>query len=149
MPLPDLNPEVQSNQRQQAAFLDDTYYVHPDDLRLDRRIACLSEIGTYLLSQRWVYHSSRLVVPVTQYEEMNSHVFSEADLLESWCELAADEGVLADQAMMDAAEWLGVEVGSVSRRLMLRNSALRSTLIRDVKRAAKDLYHPTAPVKSA
>lgn len=146
MPLPDLMPDVQSNKANQAAFFDDTYHVHPDDLNLDNRIACLSEIGTYLLLQRWVYHSSRVVVPTPICEEMNSHVFAEADLLESWCEPAIAAGVSIDDAFADAAAWLDEEVGASTRRLMLRESALRSSIIRDAKRATKDRYGPSAKI---
>jgi len=140
MPLPDLRPSISSNQRHQAAFFDDTYHVHPDDLDLPSRIACLSEIGTYLLLQRWVYHSSRVVVPSFDIEAMNSHVYAEADLLESWCESAIAGGVSMDVALADAARWLDEQTGSSSRRQMLRTSALRSSLIRDARKATEELY---------
>jgi len=146
MPLPGIMPELQSNNRNQAAFFDDTYHVHPDDLSLQNRIACLSEIGTYLLLQRWVYHSSRVVVPTWQYEEINSHVFAEADLIESWCEQATEAGVTLSGACADAAAWLDEDVGDTTRRRKLRNSALRSALLRDVKRTTKERYGRSAPV---
>jgi hypothetical protein len=146
MPLPGLIPNVQSNKANQAAFFDDTYHVHPDDLEIQGRIACLSEIGTYLLLQRWVYHSSRVIVPTSQCEEMNSHVFAEADLLESWCEQAVKAGVPLADAFADAAAWLDGDVGGTTRRLRLRDSALRSSLIRDAKSETKARYGPLAPV---
>jgi hypothetical protein len=148
MPLPDLVRDIQSTKANQAAFFDDTYHIHPADLILENRIACLSEIGTYLLLQRWVYHSSRVVVPTWQYEDMNSHVFAEADILESWCEPAIETGVLLVDAVSDAAAWLDEEVGGTTRRQMLRNSALRSSLIRDAKKQTTARYGPSAPVIS-
>ena len=56
-PLPDLLAGVTSGRRNQAAFFDDTYHVHPLDLTT--RIACLSLRGVNLLLQRWVYHGGR------------------------------------------------------------------------------------------
>jgi hypothetical protein len=140
MPLPDLRPSISSNQRHQASFFDDTYHTHPDDLVMEKRIACLSEIGTYLLLQRWVYHSSRVVAPSFDIEAMNSHVYAEADLIESWCEPAILAGVDLQVALADAANWLDEQVGGKTRRQTLRTSALRSQLIREAKKATQKLY---------
>jgi hypothetical protein len=148
MPLPDLRPNVQSNQRHQAAFFDNTYHVHPDDLDLNKRIACLSEIGTYLLLQRWVYHSSRVVAPTFDIEAMNGHVYAEADLLESWCESAMDAGQSVTDAMADAAAWLDEEIDGTTRRKMLRKNGLRSWIIREANKSSKERYGPSArPMK--
>ena len=146
MPLPDLRPSVNSNQRNQAAFFDDTYHVHPDDLALGTRSACLSEIGTYLMLQRWVYHSSRVVPPTWQVEEMNSHLYAEADLLEAWCEQALAGGVTPEEALVQAAAWLDEPSGGTTRRAMLRTSALRSSLNRGARQATEELYGRTAQV---
>jgi hypothetical protein len=45
MPLPDLNPSVTSGKRHQAAFFDELYLVGPDDLDLNKRVACMSQTG--------------------------------------------------------------------------------------------------------
>ena len=49
MPLPDLNPSVTTRNRHQAAFFDEPYLVGPDDLDLNKRVACLSQTGVNLL----------------------------------------------------------------------------------------------------
>lgn len=146
MPLPDLLPSVTSSKKNQAAFFDDTYHVHRDDLDLNTRVACLSESGLYLLLQRWVFHSSRVVVPASDFEEMNGHLVSEADIIETWCEDAAAYDVDLAQARADAAAWLGEELGGRSRQHMLRESALRSGVRRGARSAIKALYGPAAEV---
>jgi hypothetical protein len=146
MPLPDLRPEVTSNQRHQAAFFDEGYFVHPDALDLTKRIACLSEIGTYLLLQRWVFHSSRVAPPRWKIEEMNGHVYAEADLLEAWCEAATGRGVDLVQAMRDADAWLSEARDGTTRRAMLRTTSLRSRILREMRQATQELYGPPARI---
>lgn len=90
MPLPDVLPEVTSGRRHQAALFDNTFHVHPDDLT--DRIVCLSLRGVNLLLQRWVYHSSRVVVPSFDLNTAVSPVYEEADLVEEWCESATETG---------------------------------------------------------
>jgi hypothetical protein len=146
MPLPDVIPTSTSLKRNQAAFFDNTYHVHPDDLDLSRRIACLSEVGTYLLWQRWVRHSSRVIAPLFNFEEMNSHVFAETDLIQDWCEFAEEHGVPVVDAFADAAAWLDGQAGSRTRRDLLKTSLERSALIRDAKKEVRSRYGPSAIV---
>lgn len=146
MPLPALMPQIDSGKRNQAAFFDETYHVHPEDLELSKRIACLSEIGTYLLWQRWVYHSTRVIAPTFNFEEMNSPVFAEVDLVESWCERAVEHGVEVTTAAVDAAAWLDQPIGNRTRRKMLRESSLRSSVIREARKELQRRYEPTAAV---
>jgi hypothetical protein len=146
MPLPQLDPEKTSNQAHQAAFFEELYLVHPDDLNPENRIACLSEIGSYLLLQRWMFHSSRLAVPTWQIAEANSHVYEEADLIEMWCEEAADQGVALPEATTDADDWLGEAVGDTTRRAMLRQVGLRSQVRREMKQEAKNRYQQAGEV---
>jgi hypothetical protein len=80
MPLPELIPTVESGRRRQAAFFDEPYLVSPDDLAVDRRIACLSQTGVNLLLQRWVHHNSRVVVPTVTYQEVSSPAYEEAGM---------------------------------------------------------------------
>ena len=42
MPLPELKPTVTSGKRNPAAFFDELYLIGPDDLKPDKRVACLS-----------------------------------------------------------------------------------------------------------
>jgi hypothetical protein len=146
MPLPDLMPDVVSGKRHQAAFFDNTYHVHPSQLDLTKRVACLSEAGVYLLLQRWVFHSSRVVVPTFDFESMNSHVFTEADIVEEWCEEALVYDVPIDQAAQDAAAWLSDEVGGVTRREALQTTARQSEIRRAAKKAVEALYSPGGEV---
>ncbi len=60
MPLPELITALETRRRHHAAFFDEPYLVDPDDLSLDKRIACLSQTGVNLLLQRWVHHNSRV-----------------------------------------------------------------------------------------
>lgn len=140
MPLPQLDAEKTSNQAHQAAFFEEIYLVHPDNLEPQNRIACLSEIGSYLLLQRWMFHSSRLAVPTWQIAEANSHVYEEADLIEMWCEEAMEQGVGLAEASADADSWLSEAVGDRTRRAMLREVGLRSQVRREMKQEARDRY---------
>lgn len=83
---PDLNPGVTSGKRHQAAFFDEPYLVGPDDLDLDKRVACMSQTGVNLLLQRWVHHNSRAVIPTATYQEVSSPAYEETDLIEEWVE---------------------------------------------------------------
>jgi hypothetical protein len=144
MPLPDLRPGIDSGARNQGAFFESAYFVHPDDLLAGTRIACLSEIGMYLALQRWMYHSSRLAVPTWQLEEANSHVYAEADLGEAWGEVAVGCGVSLDASVADFDAWLGAAPNGTSRRDMLRSTGQRSQVQRDMKQELKARYQPQA-----
>jgi hypothetical protein len=146
MPLPQLYPEKTSNQAHQAVFFEELYLVHPDALQLDKRVACLSERGTCLLLQRWMFHSSRLAVPAWQIAQANEHVYAEADLMELWCDEATDRGTPLAQAMSDADAWLSETVRGTTRRAMLREAGLRSQVQRAMKEELKIRYQPSAAV---
>ncbi len=146
MPLPQVYPAKQSNQANQAVFFEELYLVHPNALQLDKRIACLSEMGTCLLLQRWIFQSSRLVVPTWQIAQSNEHVYAEADLIEMWCEEAKERGVPLDQATSDADAWLSETVGQTTRRAMLRETALRSQVQRMMKQELRNRYEQSATV---
>jgi hypothetical protein len=146
MPLPQLYPNKTSNQAHQAAFFEELYLVHPTALELDQRVACLSEVGSYLLLQRWDFHSSRLAPPVWQIEQTNSHVYSEADLIESWCEAALDASISLAQAGVEADAWFSQSNNGTTRRDMLRTSSLRSQVQREMKEELKRRYGPSATV---
>ena len=81
MPLPDLMPSVDSGKRNQAAFFDDTFHVHRDELR--SRVACLSLRGVNLLIQRWVHHCSRVVVKTNDIDQETSGAYEEVILSKS------------------------------------------------------------------
>jgi len=141
MPLPGLRQEAPSGKKDFAALFDNTYHVHPEDL--GERIACLSPRGLNLLLQRWVYHSSRVVVPTFTYNEAVSSVYEEADIIEEWCELATAAGRTIAEATADAGAWLSEPMGEVTRRKMLEDPQRRS-MIRKAARSAADSWRAPA-----
>jgi hypothetical protein len=141
MPLPGLRQEAPSGKKDFAALFDDTYHVHPEDL--GKRIACLSPRGLNLLMQRWVYHSSRVVVPTFTYNDAVSWVYEEADIVEEWCDLATAAGRTIAEATTDAGAWLNEPMGEVSRRKMLEDPQRRS-VIRKAARSAADSWRAPA-----
>ena len=147
MPLPALQPQFSSSKANHAALFDETYHVHPDDLALQSRIACLSEVGTYLLLQRWVFHSSRVIPSVRDFEAMNQHVFAEVELLDTWCEAAAEAGVPLEDALSHVNAWLDEPgVDGATRRKTLRDPGGRSSLTRGVKTETRRRYRLDASV---
>lgn len=140
MPLPELIPALQTGRRHQAAFFDEPYLVGPDDLALEKRIACLSQMGVNLLLQRWVHHNSRVVVPTATYQEMSSPAYEEADLIEEWCEERVNAGLKTEEAAVEAMKWLREDIdGGVTRQRMLENPQNRSTVRRQMRVALRQL----------
>jgi hypothetical protein len=140
MPLPGLKPTVESGQRNQAAMFESLYFAGPESLVLEKRIACLSQLGVNLLLQRWVHHNSRAVIPTMVYQEVTSPVYEEADLIEEWCEQRAGPGLSIKDASMEAVEWLReVDANGVMRQELLRDPQTRSGVRRSMRAALKDL----------
>lgn len=140
MPLPDLFFDVTSNRRHQAAFFDDTFHVHPLDLT--DRIACLSPRGVNLLLQRWVYHSSRVVVPSFDVETAVSPVYEQADIIEEWCGIAMASGRTLDEATEDAHAWLREADGGLTRERALQEPQRRAMIRRKARAAASTWRRP-------
>lgn len=135
MPLPDLLAGgVASNRRHQAAFFDSTFHVHPLDL--GNRIACLSQRGVNLLLQRWVYHSSRVIVPSSDFDNAVSPVYEQADIIEEWCDLAMAAGRTFNEAIQDAHAWLREVVGGLTRERALQEPQRRALIRRQARAAA-------------
>jgi len=147
MPLPELRPEAASGKKDYAAFFDSTHHVHPEDL--GKRIACLSPRGVNLLLQRWVYHSSRVVVPTFTYNDAVSSVYEEADIVEEWCEQAMEAGRTLDEARMDASAWLSEPAGDLTRRKALEDPQRRGTIRKAARAAAATWQAPAAPAPAA
>lgn len=140
MPLPDLLTDVASGRRNQAAFFDDTYHVHPSDLT--KRIACLSLRGVNLLLQRWVYHSSRVIVPSFDFDSAITPVYEQADIIEEWCEIAMDAGRTLEEANHDAHAWLREVERGRTREKALEEPQLRSLIRRGARAAAATWRSP-------
>jgi hypothetical protein len=134
MPLPELLAGITSNRRHQAAFFDNTYHAHPSDLT--KRIACLSPRGVNLLLQRWVYHSSRVVVPSFDFEAAVSPVYEQADIIEEWCDIAVTAGRTLDEAIDDAYAWLREVEGGLTRERALQEPERRALIRRQARSAA-------------
>lgn len=138
MPLPELIPAVETGKRHQAAFFEEPYLVRSDDLTLDKRITCLSQMGVNMLLQRWVHHNSRVVVKTAMYQEVSSPVYEEADLIEEWCEERAEAGLEIQEAAAEAMKWLREDINSGStRQRMLEDSQQRSTVRRQMRTALR------------
>ena len=137
-PLPDLMPSVDSGKRNQAAFFDDTFHVHRDELR--SRVACLSLRGVNLLIQRWVHHCSRVVVKTNDIDQETSGAYEEVDIVEEWCSEAMLNSVPRNNALGDADEWLKGAFGSQSRRELLVTPQYRSQIRRAATAAVKESF---------
>lgn len=142
MPLPGLVAGATSNRRNQAAFFDDTYHVHPLDLT--SRIACLSLRGVNLLLQRWVYHSSRVIVPGFDFDSAVSPVYEQADIIEEWCEIAMDSGRTLEEANHDAHAWLREIDQGRTRERALEDPQLRPLIRRGARAAASKWRAPSS-----
>jgi hypothetical protein len=143
MPLPDLFANLTSSRRHQAALFDNTFHVHPSDLV--NRIACLSPRGVNLLLQRWVYHSSRVVVPSSDFNAAVSPVYDQADIIEEWCGIAMASGRTLDEATQDAHAWLREVEGGLTRERALQAPERRAPIRRQARAAAGTWRAPTVP----
>lgn len=138
-PLPDLLPSVTSNKRNQAAYFDALYLAQPEDLE-GGRIACLSQLGVNLLLQRWVHHSSRVVVPTWTLNEVTGGVYEECDLIEEWCEERIGPDLPASAATRECVDWLREErKGDESRQKLLENPQFRGDVRREMRQFLKSL----------
>ncbi len=145
MPLADLVPTVTSGKRHQAAFFDELYLVGPDQLDLQQRVACLSHLGVNLLFQRWVHHSSRVVVPAATYLEVSSPAYEEADLIEDWCEDRVEAGLTVREATDEALKWLREDLGTgITRQQMLEDPQNRSAVRQQQRAALRELRQRAA-----
>lgn len=82
MPLPALFPD-QADGLHVACF-EELGRIATDQLRLDRRVACLSDEGIILLQQRLVHYMTRVIVTKRQLLDHVQHLFDEAELQEEW-----------------------------------------------------------------
>jgi hypothetical protein len=146
MPLPDLLLGIESSRRHQAAFFDKTYHVHCMDLK--NRIACLSPRGVNLLLQRWVYHSSRVVIPSSDFDAAVSPVYEQADIIEEWCAIALDAGRTLEEANQDVHEWLRVVEGGLSREIALQEPQRRAQIRRQARTAAGTWRAPASSAET-
>jgi hypothetical protein len=141
MPLPDLVPSVDTGRRNRAAFFSELYLADPN--RLGPRLACLSPLGVNLLLQRWVNHSSRVVVASHQYNEVTCGPYEEADITEDWCAERLPDGLNVREATAECLGWLRQThtAGGPMRQQLLEDHQ-RRTLVRQAARAYVRSLHP-------
>ncbi|WP_125614080.1 hypothetical protein [Specibacter cremeus] len=137
MPLPELYAQPEGHF---VAHLHEPQLVLPESLRLETRIACMSQMGVNILLQRWVHHNSRVIVPTFEYQKVTSEQFEEADLVEEWCdELAADEAEILIETRA-AHDWLRSpsNIGDMSWQDLLKDPQSRSTVRVALRKQVKE-----------
>lgn len=102
------------------------------------RIAVLSDHGVNLVSQRWVYHSSRVAIPTITFQEQIAGPLAEADLLTEWFD---ELGGLDDRGALELSfhEWIRADsdTEATSRQSMLDNPQKRSVIRREMRAQIK------------
>jgi hypothetical protein len=134
MPLPELLPSVDTDERHQAAIFNEIYLASSESLGAGTRVACLSHLGVNLLLQRWVHHNSRLIPTTRDFTAVTVGPYEEADLVEEWCNQEVSDSVTIEQATTEAVKWLRQKRpgASLTRQEMLTDSQQRSTVRREM-----------------
>jgi hypothetical protein len=112
MPLPDLtiivdpddissdDPaaelELRTQEGAHAALFDLRGRVKSDQLRLDQRIACLTDLGVAFLHQRMSHFDTRYAPQVEELIAVCNPAFAEIELWEQWNERLVDPTALSD-----------------------------------------------------
>jgi hypothetical protein len=146
MPLPEMFADLTSGDRNQAAFFDQIYLAHRD--QLTNRVACLSLFGINVMLQRWIHHNSRFLVPTSELNKVVVAAYEEVDLIEDWCMTALGGGHLLEEAEHDVDEWLNEDAGGLSRRKYLEDGQRRTELRREARRVAVAKYSSARTAKS-
>ncbi len=74
-----------------ALSFEDVGSVSAAALDVDRRVACLDDLGISLLNQRHAHYFTRYAVETAALYEQSANVLAEAELLEDWLAAAIDE----------------------------------------------------------
>lgn len=128
MPL----PKLIGGEDHTASFVD-LELVESWTLSTCQRIAVLSQSGVNLLMQRWVHHSTRLLVPTQTYSDSTLGPFDEADLIEEWVTDRVEDGAEPQPAERECAAWLDVKVNDRKRRMLLSDPQHASSVRRDAR----------------
>lgn len=118
--------------------LDRSTLVRSDDLRAERRIACLGRPGVNLLRQRLVHHLTRLVVDISLFDQEAAPAHEEVDLMEEWLDEASVHGVPIDDAAVVFHDWLATE----GRQARLKDPAAVSSVRRAMRAEIRATYQP-------
>lgn len=144
MPLPELRGEGSGPY---AARLMEFGMVARDDLDLDRRLCCLTELGVVLLQQRFFHNQSRVKVGRDRLFEASAPVFTEVELWTQWNEQLAEPrveagedraGVLADAAQAFDTLLRSQHPEATDLRAALKVARLHSDVRRRVLAAADE-----------
>ncbi|MYS10486.1 hypothetical protein GTW71_29530 [Streptomyces sp. SID6041] len=145
MPLPDLRSHEQNQRKRHfAALFDDLFIVSPEQIVQGERYASMSPAGINTLLQRWVYNSTRAVIPTSTFHECNAAVFEEVDLIEEWCD--DRNGLVTElEAASECVTWLREPVGDdgPTRQETLRDPQQRSPIRRQMRAHLKNLSRPS------
>jgi hypothetical protein len=108
MPLPSLRLNSDDHH---SAVLSEVGLVSSSALGLEKRTACLSELGIYLLQQRMVFCQTRARIGLDRFAEASQHVLEEAELLEEWSEALSPAETTNEESLLTTAiefdEFLG------------------------------------------
>lgn len=117
-----------------ATHFADITAVRSDLLRLDQRIASLSNRGIYVLQQRLVKHYTRLEIPIPVLRNESACVLEEAEQQRDWIETILEEDVQTVENLDTETKaydaWLSD--GDPSRRELLKEDHTHT----DIRRAA-------------
>lgn len=103
------------------------------------RVAILSNTGVDLLAQRWLFHSSRVVIPTMTLNAQSTGPFEEADLVSEGCWELTEVGWDSALALQKVDEWLGesqVQGGPIRREMLSsaqHRSVVRTALRQNIK----------------
>jgi hypothetical protein len=144
-------PKLDTSERFHAAQLDEAGIIARDQLRLDRRVATLSDTGILLLQQRVVVNLTRVVLKLATLDDQCRHVLEEAELLEQWNETRAAplvQGGAQLQTVLDSAarDFDAVLSSPSDRPLRARLLAVEERAgVRKAVRAAMRASPPASP----
>ncbi|MFD6515167.1 hypothetical protein [Rhodococcus sp. NPDC060176] len=123
MPLPGLRDDS----KHYVADFDLLSTMPSESLKTSARIAVLSQFGVNVLSQRWVYHNSRVLVPTRTFDLQTFGPYNEAELSEEWAIMHPDKNNSAK--LFD--EW--IRDGQPSRQSLLADQQTASAVRREMR----------------
>jgi hypothetical protein len=122
-----------------VADLDDIDMMSPADIAASTRAVILSPVGVNLLMQRWINHTSRVVVPTPTINTMIAGQYDEADLVAEAVGELVSMGAGAAPAQAQVARWLDVPpAGEEALRRRLSDPQQRSTVRRTMRRLVNE-----------
>lgn len=135
MPMPDL---FEDGVHWATRFVDATA-APSSALGMGNRIATLSQPGIFILQQRYVRHTTRVILPLDKFREQSAPVLTEAEIQETWARVVLDgaeptaESIAAAQESFEA--WL--DENDKERRKALASELNHAGLRRAVKASAE------------